>query len=95
MDILPSEEWSRLVSVVVVVWVDWRWWVVGLWVGLWVAQLCSWWWLGWVRGGGCGCCLVGVGLVDFFFLCCELWWWWWLCLCVAVMYVFSEYIILL
>ena len=27
------------------------------------------------RGGGCGCCLVGrvgVGLVDFFFLCCGL-----------------------
>ena len=63
MDILPSEEWSRLVSVVVVVWVDRRRWVVGLWV----AQLCSWWWLGWVRGGGCGCCLVGVVLVDFFF----------------------------
>ena len=29
-------------------------------------------WLGWVRGGGCGCCLLGlmgVGLVDFFFFC--------------------------
>ena len=52
------------VVVVVVVWVDWC-----------------------VHGGGssgfhgagCGCCLlglVGVGLVDCFFLCCGLWWWW-------------------
>ena len=50
-------------------------WVAGLWVGLWVDRC--------VHGGGCGCCLVGlvgVDLVDFFFLCCELWWWWlWLC----------------
>ena len=62
MDILPSKEWSRLASVVVVVWVYQRWWVAGLWVGLWVDQC--------VRGGGCGCCLVrlvGVDLVEFFF----------------------------
>ena len=46
MDILPSKEWSRLASVVVVVWVYQRWWVAVLWLGLWVDRC--------VRGGGCG-----------------------------------------
>ena len=50
-------------------------------------------------GGGCGCCLVGrvgVGLVDFFFLCYGLWWWWGLCLCVCVIVIYCRgYIILL
>ena len=41
-------------------------WVAGfntvyVWVGLWVDRFV----------------VVGVGLVDFFFLCCGLWWWWW------------------
>ena len=45
-------------------------WVVGLWVGLWVDRSVRGGGLGEYRGGGCGCCLVGlvgVGLVDFFF----------------------------
>ena len=36
--------------------------MVSVWVGLWVDRC--------IRGGGCGCCLVGlvgVGLFDFFF----------------------------
>ena len=70
MDILPSKEWSRLASVVVVVWVYQRWWVAGLWLGLWVDRCVHGGGSGGFRGGGCGYCLVGlvgVGLVDFFF----------------------------
>ena len=58
------------------------------------------------RGGGYGCCLVGlvgVGLLDFFFFFSLLWvvvvvvvvMIVVVCVCVAVMYVCSEYIILL
>ena len=71
VDILPSEEWSRSASVVVVVWVDRRRWVAGLWVGLWVDWCVRGGGSGGFRGGGCGCCLVGlvgVGLIDFFSL---------------------------
>ena len=63
--------------------------MAGLWEGLWVDQCVCGGGSGGFRGGGCGCCLVGlvgVGLLDFFFLCCELWWWWlwlWLCVCVC------------
>ena len=45
-------------------------WVVGLWVGLWVDRCVRGSDLGGFRGGGCGCCLVGlvgVDLVDIFF----------------------------
>ena len=58
--------------VVVVVWANQRPWVarfVGI-SGLWLGSLASVGGLGGFRGGGCGCCLVGlvgVGLVDFFF----------------------------
>ena len=55
-------------------------WVAGLWMGLWVDRCVRGGGLGEFHGGGCGCCLVGlvgVGLVDCFFLCCGLWWWWW------------------
>ena len=66
-------------------------WVARLLVGLWVDRCVRGGGLGGFHGGGCGCCLVGlvgVDLVDFFFLCCGLWWWWslwlwlWLWLCV-------------
>ena len=53
---------GRSTSVAVVVRVDRRWWVAGLWVGLWVDRC--------VRGGGCGCCLVGVGVAWW------IWWVW-------------------
>ena len=100
MDILPSEEWSRSALVVVVVWVDQHWWVAGLWVGLWVDRCVRGGGSGGFCDGGCGCCLVGlvgVDLVDFFFSLL------WavvvvvvvVVVCVAVMYVCSEYIILL
>ena len=58
--------------------------MVSVWVGLCVYRCVHGGGLGGFRGGGCGCCLVGLGLVDFFFLiCCGLWWWWWwLWLCV-------------
>ena len=48
-------------------------WVAGLWVGLWVDRRVCGGGSGGFRGGGCGCCLmglVGVELVDFFFLYC-------------------------
>ena len=55
-------------------------WVTGfnmefVWVGLWVYWCVCGGGSGGFRGGGCGCCLVGwvgVGLVDFFFLCYRL-----------------------
>ena len=71
VDILPSEEWSRSASVVVVVWVDQHRWVAGLWVGLWVDRCVRGGGSGGFCDGGCGCCLVGLvglGLVDFFSL---------------------------
>ena len=46
-------------------------------LGLWVDQCVRGGGSGGFHGGGCGCCLVGlvgVDLVDFFFLCCGLWW---------------------
>ena len=55
--------------------------MAGLWVGLCVDRCVRGGGSGGFRGGGCGCCLVclvGVGLVDFFFLCCGLWLWLWL-----------------
>ena len=50
------------VVVVVVVWVDRRRWVAGLWVGLLVDWCVRGGGSGGFHGGGCGCCLVG--LVD-------------------------------
>ena len=56
---------SASIGVIGVGWVHWRRWVV-------VWLVCCGGSSGF-RGGGCECCLVGrvgVGLVDFFFLCC-------------------------
>ena len=50
-------------------WVHWWAW---LWVDLWVDWCVRGSSSGGFRGSGCGCCLVGEGLVDFFFLCCGL-----------------------
>ena len=50
-----------------------HWWVAGLWVGLWVDRRVYGGGSGGFYGCGCGCCLmglVGVELVDFFFLYC-------------------------
>ena len=41
--------------------------MVSVWVGLCVYRCVHGGGLGGFRGGGCGCCLVGLGLVDFFF----------------------------
>ena len=64
---------------------------VGGWVGLWVDRCVRGGGSGRFRGGGCGCCLVGLvyrcvlgggsAWLIFFFLCCGLWWWLWLCVC--------------
>ena len=66
-------------------------------MGLWVDRCVHGGGSGGFRGGGCGCCLVGLGLVDFFF---SLLWAVVVVVvvavvCVAVMVVCSEYIILL
>ena len=45
---------GRSASVVVVVWVDQRRWVAGLWVGLWVDRCVRGGGSGGFRGGGCG-----------------------------------------
>ena len=78
----------------VVVWLNsWRW------LGS-LASSCCGGGSGGFHGGGCGCCLVGlvgVGLVDFFFLCCGLWWW--LCvwlhyfIIIDILFYCSRYII--
>ena len=67
-------------------------WVAGfntmsVWVGLWVDRCVRGGGSSGFCGGGCGCGLVGlvgVGLVDFFFLSYGLWWWWWLWLWLCV-----------
>ena len=94
------------VVVVVVVWVDRRRWVAGLWVGLLVDWCVRGGGSGGFHGGGCGCCLVGLvdrcvpgggsaWLIFFFFVVGCGGGGGCGCVCVAVMYVYSEYIILL